>query len=440
MVVENKPQSLVDLYDLSPCALSVSGRFIHRIREMVAADEDAFPFVYGLGHEKRRLVEVLAAGSGVLIKGNFGVGKTHLCNAVFSVLQGYYQTNPVYTNEGCPVRENAIHLYNYLVEADQSALDNVCPMCRHKYASQKAESVPIERVYLTEGGGFARIQGNEDIEPQMILGMYHLIRFAEIGDPFDPRVLEGGKIAQASGGVLFVDELGLMNNEAQYALIQALQERRFSPSNSRMTFPVDLLFVSTTNNINDFRIHKAVANRLVGLLVDRVGLREEMLIVKKELVKNGFNLRFPELFLEFIITTIRELNNIAVYLGPRSSIRAARIAAASAFVEGRFTVSYCDVKEGLHTEITGQGDEETFDEINAMLAKDFPSIVDFIKQRVPAIENAYVVIDNFRDAETAFLNMDMLLIDEIMAYLVDDDRRPETIKAYLDAYAVACGL
>ncbi|MEO5359687.1 MAG: sigma 54-interacting transcriptional regulator [Nitrospirota bacterium] len=431
---------LIDLYETPPCTLSVSGRFIHRIREMVASDEDAFPLIFGLGHVKRRLVEVLATGSGALIKGDFGVGKTHLSNAVFTVLQGYYLTHPVYTNAGCPVRENSIHLYNYIVENDQSALDNVCPVCRHKYAASPAKLIPIERIYITEGSGFARLQGNEDIEPEKILGMYHLLRFAEIGDPFDPRVLEGGKIAQASGGVLFVDELGLMNNEAQYALIQALQERRFTPSNSRMTFPVDLLFVSTTNNTNDFRIHKAVANRLVGIPVGRVGFGDEILIVQKELAKNGLGVRLPKLFLEFIVSTIRELNNIAVYLGPRSSIRAARIACVSAYIEGRTTVSFCDVKEGLHTEIAGQGDEESFDEINEMLSKDFPSVVEFIKQRVPAIETAFAVIDNYKDADTAFLNMDMQLIDDIVAYLSEDDSRPETIKAYLDAYAVTCGL
>ncbi|WP_420264984.1 sigma 54-interacting transcriptional regulator [Candidatus Magnetominusculus dajiuhuensis] len=437
MQVNTESLRLINLYDTTPCALSVSGRFIHRIREITACNEDAFPAIFGLHHVKRRLVEVLATGSGVVIKGDFGVGKTHLCDAVFSVLRQYYLTHPVYTNAGCPVRENSIHLFNYIVKNGQSSLDNICPVCRHKYASLPAESVPIERVYITEGSGFARLQGNEDIEPQIILGMYHLIRFAEIGDPFDPRVLEGGKIAHASGGVLFVDELGLMNNEAQYALIQALQERRFTPSNSRMTFPIDLLFVSTTNNTNDLRIHKAVANRLVGIPIERVGFEDEVRIVKKEIAQNGFlSVIFPELFLEFIVSTIRTLNNIAVYLGPRSSIRAALIASTSTLVEGRATVSYCDVKEGLHTEIIGQGDEETFDEIYEMLSKDFPSIAEFISQRVPNIENAFAFVDNFKNAETAFSSINGRLMDEIMASLTEPDRRPETIKAYLDAYAV----
>ncbi|MBF0319328.1 MAG: sigma 54-interacting transcriptional regulator [Nitrospirae bacterium] len=420
--------------------MGVSGRFIHRIREMVSEGEEIFPSIFGIGHVKRRLIEVLATGSGVLMKGDFGVGKTHLSNAVFSVLQGYYQRHPVYTNMGCPVRENSIHLYNYIVNKDQASIGNVCPVCRHKYAASAATSIPIERVYITEGSGFARLQGNEDIEPQIILGMYNLLRFADIGDPFDPRVLEAGKLAQASGGVLFVDELGLMNNEAQYALIQALQERQFTPANSRMTFPVDLLFISTTNNTNDFRIHKAVANRLVGIPIARAEAGDEYLIVKKEIAQKGLDVGFPELFVEFIVSAVRALNNIAIYLGPRSSIRAAGIACASALLDGREMVSYCDVKEGLFTEITGQGSDETFDEINEMLSKDFPSIVDFLKQRVPIMENAFAFIDNFGDAETAFLNMDNRLIDDITAAIADNGRSVEAIKAYLDAYAVACGI
>ncbi|MCG6553297.1 MAG: sigma 54-interacting transcriptional regulator [Candidatus Magnetominusculus sp. LBB02] len=440
MNVKNESMNLIDLNKTSPCVLSVSGRFIRQIREMIEKDEDAFPEIFGLGHVKRRLVEALATGSGVLIKGDFGVGKTHLCSAVVSVLKNYYLTHPIYTNEGCPVRENAVHLYNYIVNNDHAALENVCPVCRHQYAASTAESVPIERVYIAEGGGFARVQGNEDIEPEKILGMYHLIRFAEIGDPFDPRVLEGGKIAQASGGVLFVDELGLMNNEAQYALIQALQEKSYTPTNSKMTFPVDLLFVSTTNNTNDLRIHKAVANRLVGIPVGRVGFDDEVLIVKKELSQMSFVMRFPELFIEFIVSAIRALNNIAVYLGPRSTIRAARMACASAFIEGRAAVSFCDVKEGLYTEIRGQGDEQTFDEINEMLAKDFPSAVEFLKERVPLIENAFSVIDQYKDTETAFLYIDKQLIDDIMACLCEADRSHETIKAYLDAYAVSVNI
>jgi MoxR-like ATPase len=357
---------------------------------------------------------------------------------VFSVLRGYYQRHPVYTNAGCPVRENSIHLFNYIVKKEEASLENVCPVCRHKYAASTAGAIPIERVYITEGGGFARIQGNEDIEPEKLLGMYHLGRYAEIGDPFDPRVLEGGKIAQASAGVLFVDELGLMNNEAQYALIQALQERCFTPAQSRMTFPVDLIFVSTTNNLNDYRIHKAVANRLVGIPIARADAADEVLIVEKEIAMTGLDVTFPELFIEFIVTAIRALNNIAVYLGPRSSIRAAGIACASALIEGRRTVSFCDVKEGLYTEITGQGGQETYDEINEMLSKDFPSAAEFLRRRVPVMGDAFAVVDNFGDAETAYINMDKRLIEDILASLKEQDRRPDVVKAYLDAYAVGC--
>ncbi|QWR77300.1 sigma 54-interacting transcriptional regulator [Candidatus Magnetomonas plexicatena] len=442
-MVREKQSDIIPLSRLDVgliCNKALSVRFMTQLKSDLDAGKDVFPSIFGLDHVKRRLVEILMTGHGVLLKGDFGVGKTHLSNAIFTILRDYYQHNRVFTNKGCPVRENTIHLYNYLNNNDVIAYDNICPVCRHKYIEEftDMDSIMTERVYLSEGSGFARVQGNEDIEPERILGMYHLHRYAEIGDPFDPRVLEPGKIAQSSGGVLFVDELGLLNKEAQYALIQGLQEKQFTPANSRMTFPVDFLFVATTNNINEYQIHTAINNRLVGLRVDRVGLDDEVRIVKKELEGKGFNVDFPELFLEFLVDTIQLLSDSTVYLGPRSSIRASQIAAASAVLEGRSVVSYCDVKEGLHTEITGQADEETFSTCTEMLAKDFPSIRDFLLNRLPSIENVAAYFDLFDDFDSALENVDSEVISPLEEMLPEGERKRSIVISYLDAYVRTC--
>jgi MoxR-like ATPase len=235
-----------------------------------------------------------------------------------------------------------------------------------------------------------------------------------------------------------VDELGLLNKEAQYALIQGLQEKQFTPTNSRMTFPVDFLFVATTNNINEYQIHTAINNRLVGLRVDRVGHDDEIRIVKKELEGKGFNTDFPELFLEFLVDTIRLLNDATVYLGPRSSIRASQIAAASAALEGRNVVSYCDIKEGLYTEISGQADDETFSDCMEMLAKDFPSIRDFLQSRLPVIENVAAYFDLFDDFDSAVQNVDPDVISPLMEMLSEPERNRSIAVSYLDAYVRTC--
>ena len=253
--------------------------------------------------------------------------------------------------------------------------------------------------------------------------MYHLTRYAEIGDPFDPRVLEPGKIAQASGGILFVDEIGLLNKEAQYALIQGLQEKHFTPTNSRMTFPIDFLFVSTTNSINEFQIHRAVHNRLVGIRIDRVNRNSEITLVQRELDKTGFNLVFPCLFLEFLVDSMRKMSNITVYLGPRSSIRAAQMAAASAIVERKDIVEFCDVKEGIYTEVLGQADDDRYEDSHEMLEKDFPSISEFLKEKIPALDS--LLEDSAIDKVTQ---------DWLEEFLDLSEQTEEIINLYIDAY------
>ncbi len=431
---------LSELPKIEVCTNSVHHRFIIQIKENLKKGKDIFPRMYGLNHVKRRLTEVLMTGSGVLLKGDFGVGKTELAKAVFDVLKEYYANHRIYAPAGCPVRENAVHLYRALTDGDALSLSELCPVCRQNYITGgvSMSEIEIQRVYLDEGSGFARIQGNEDIEPERILGMYHLTRYAEIGDPFDPRVLEPGKIAQGAGGVIFVDELGLLNKEAQYAFIQGLQEKHFTPTNSRMTFPVDFLFISTTNSINEFQIHRAIQNRLVSIRIDRVDHDDEVKIVKKELYNDEGDILFPEFLLSFIVDSIRVLNNISVFLGPRSTIRAARIAVSSAVLEDRRIVNFCDVKEGIFTEILGQSDDESIDETTEMLNNDFPSIADFIADKLPEIESLKPEIDAYDDIDALIEDIDDKFLDDTTTLLPESERTREMAVLYIHAYLKGC--
>ncbi|KJR40833.1 magnesium chelatase subunit ChlI [Candidatus Magnetoovum chiemensis] len=430
--------NIADLKDIGACDKTVHNRFAHQVRTMYEQDRDIFTGIYGLDRAKRSLVEVLMSGHGVILKGDFGVGKTHLASAVYSVLQDYYLNNRVYTNRGCPVRENSIHLYRYLFNKDNSALKHICPVCRHKYIVSDIEpqDILLDRVFLSEGFGFARIQGNEDIEPEKILGMYHLTRYAEIGDPFDPRVLEPGKIAHASAGVLFIDELGLLNKEAQYALIQGLQEKSFCPANSRMTFPIDLLFVATTNSINEFQIHRAIHNRLVGVRIDRVSLEEELKIVKDKLSLLDYEIGFPSLLLEFLVHTIRKLNNRVIYLGIRSSIRAAHIAASSAYLEGRDTATYCDIYEGIYSETIGQADDESYENTVEMLVEDKLNFCEYLIDKTGINEiNSINDILNDKTANTQ-QELDRLFDDiseDIIVKLPEHERNRQTALLYFNS-------
>ncbi len=438
--LEESILTLADLERIDVCDQPVNMRFASQVRKLIRCGEDLFPSIYGLDHVKRRIIEVLMTGNGVLLKGELGFGKTELGKALFSILSDYYLDHPVYAPAGCPVRENALYLYHYLVRQDSGSLKGVCPVCRNTYLADEIDpsQISIERVYLEEGRGFARIQGNEDIEPERILGMYHLSRYAEIGDPFDPRVLEPGKIAQGAQGILFVDELGLLNKEAQYAFIQGLQEKHFSPTNSRMTFPLDFLFIATTNTINEFQIHRTIQNRLVSVRIDRVSFENEVAIVKKELAHQGMDVIFPELYIHFLVETVRKLNNVSVYLGPRSSIRTARIALSSALMEGRAIVNYCDVKEGLSTEILGQADDESYGETREMLEKDFPSISAFLKERLPTVATAASYLSISDDIEYILDVIDDEVIQGISAALNEGERKRDIMNSYLEGFLRGC--
>jgi MoxR-like ATPase len=433
---------LTDLDKTSTEAISASQAFTRQAIKMMNQGLDLFPSLYGLAREKRRLMEVLMTGNGAILKGEFGVGKTELARSIYLVLKQFYEDTPVYFPQGCPVRENAFHLYQYKVKGVHEALHRVCPVCRHNYldTSVNPSVIGLNRVYLSEGSGFARIQGNEDIEPERILGMYHLTRYAEIGDPFDPRALELGKIAHASGGALFVDELGLLNKEAQYALIQGLQEKQFTPSNSRMTFPIDFLFISTTNTINEFQIHWAIKNRLVGILIERLNFKNELSMAREKLEKLNYPVVFPEFLLEYLIESIRKLNNIAVYLGPRSSIRAAQMAEASALIDRRSVVDYCDVKEAIYTEVVGQSDQEGYEEVYEALKKELPLISDFLQEKIPFLGELSLSL-GVRHAKTANISeeFDQATIEEILSFLPDSEQGREAIaRGYLDAYFRNC--
>ena len=147
--------TLIDLNSAPGCELSVKMRFTAQVRHMLEQGQDLFPSILGLDHIKRRLVEVLMTGHGTLLQGDFGVGKTELARSIFQILSAYYFVIPVYSPVNCPVRENAIYLYNFIVNKDNSVFEKICPVCRHNYLEKPtaADDIQIERVLLTREEG-----------------------------------------------------------------------------------------------------------------------------------------------------------------------------------------------------------------------------------------------------------------------------------------------
>lgn len=69
----------------------------------------------------------------------------------------------------------------------------------------------------------------------------------EAGAFTDARKLHAGKFEQASGGVLFLDEVGELPLEGQGKLLRVIQERELTRVGGHETIPVDVRLVSATN-------------------------------------------------------------------------------------------------------------------------------------------------------------------------------------------------
>ena len=368
---------------------SVNERLRKAVRDRIERGEEIFPEIVGLEMEKRRIVEVLMAGRGVLLTGQYGTGKTEISKAIKDLLTEYYKSHEVFYPEGCPVQEEPFNIAYSLgvseVRKNGYKVRDACPICRAEYCNGKnAELKDVELVRFekpTEGKGFARVQGGSDVTPEELIGTFNLKKLAEIGDPFNPEVFQPGKIGQASGGILFVDELGKLGESGQYALIQASEEGYVTPAKSRETFPIDELLIATTNPIDEDNIVGAVLDRLVSIRIPIVDYENEVKIVENSLRKKEYEEApyVPKAFLNLMVKAVREVreNKPELEIGPRTSINAGLIARESAFFDGRNVANICDAKEGVYTALLGKA---TFDEKDSVEAEiRLPSIRDELK-------------------------------------------------------------
>lgn len=217
------------------------------------------------------LVSGLLAGGHTLILGPSGTGKTLLAKALWDLMP-----RDVMAVADCPVQDDPFSL----IDAAFSRRVPPCPFCKANHggvglqglgdfdpAKVDPASVPVRRLRLREGHGFARVQGSAEVFPDNLTGSINLARLEQVGDPTSPLVLEPGKALQAHRGLLFVDEVGKLPRGTQNVLLQALQEGIVTPAKSRETFPADLVAVTTTNVRDLATVTEPLSDRLAHVVL-----------------------------------------------------------------------------------------------------------------------------------------------------------------------------
>jgi magnesium chelatase subunit I len=454
--------TLADIMKRSHQRLSIKDCLFRVVMKKIRSGEELFPDIFGLDKEKRSLIEILITGKGVLLTGEYGVAKTELAKHLLILLNEDHAQEEVFFVEQCPVQEDPMTLAQFMAlipPAPTPALAEPCPICQAIIRDAKGDpaKIPVRRLdRLLEGNGYARVQGGGDVLPEEIVGTYNLLKLAEIGDPFDPRVFEPGKIGQSSRGLLFVDEIGKLSETAQHALIQSAQEKIMTPTKSRVTFPVDFLLVATTNYLDEEYICGAVRDRLVSLKIPLVDVDDEMRIVQKETGLLKPPIYIPHLFSKLVVEVVRVLRgDDRLEIGPRTSINAGLIARSSALLEGRNLVSYCDIKEGIYTAILGKTLYEDKRDVERKIDEVFPSISSYLEKNIPDVAITKL-ISQYRDVWGKDADWDAGHIKSVLTpkgsnsdwkklsrwisknETTSQDRMQEIISLYLSAYEKGC--
>ncbi len=248
-----------------------------------------------LGEESRQVLYLV---------GPVGAGKSSIIESIKQVLE---QSNPIYALEGCPMREEPLHLLPKQLRADfEKRFDiqiegELCPVCRYRLKSEfkgEYEKFPVELVDFSirsrKGIGVVPPVDPNNQDTSVLIGSVDISKM-DLYSEDDPRVLSlnGAFNAGNRGLVEFIE---VFKNDVEYlhTMITATQEKSIpSPGKGSMIY-FDGVIAAHSNEAewNKFRAdhtNEAILDRIVKVEVPYcLELNEEIKIYKKILGKSNF--------------------------------------------------------------------------------------------------------------------------------------------------------
>jgi Putative Ser protein kinase len=238
------------------------------------------------------------------LMGPVGAGKSSL---VEKLQRGLESAEPVYAIEGCPIREEPLHLIpRHLRKEFEKMLEvhiegDLCPVCRFRLKEQyggRYEEVPVYTVGFSKrdrrGIGVVPPVDPNNQDTSVLIGSEDISKL-DLYSESDPRVLDlNGAFNVGNRGM--VEFIEVFKNETEYlhAMITATQEKFIPAPGRHGTVYVDTVIIAHSNEaewqkFKSDHTNEAILDRIVVVKVPyNLRLSQEVKIYQKILHMSNF--------------------------------------------------------------------------------------------------------------------------------------------------------